>query len=147
MNSITAIIQIWYDKRSEERQREREHEIALRELENQQIREAETCTSCEALKLELARLHDQNNSLIAGILHKPTEEQPIDTTELKPIKPRSMPWGVRRGLLEEADRNKAKILREQQRESQQTTPAVTFSPVASASIDELEKELGVINGN
>lgn len=152
--SLHSLLLTYWNSRYAERQRERDHQIQLLELENQRIREAEVCSSCEALKLELSRLHDQNNELIAGILQKPTEEARIDTTELKPIKPKSVPWGIRRQMLETEDRAKAKILRDQAKERQQTVaeakPTLVINAAAlnePTSVSELERELGVSNGN
>lgn len=125
-------------------------------MEIDQERDLNVCQSCEALKLEMARLHDQNNELISS-LTKPINQQEakVDTSELKPISPRSMPWGVRRQMLEAEDRAKAKIMRDQQKERQEAVAAnakTELAPVmanvtGADELTELEKELGVVNGD
>lgn len=92
--------------------------------------EARVCESCETLRLEIERLRIENARLLDRILEKPKEEPRTDTSDLKPILPRNMPWNVRKQILENESREQAKIMREQAK-----SPAI--------STEDLEKELGI----
>jgi hypothetical protein len=136
----------WLQLRAQEREFERAHEIELIRLENERIQESSICQSCEALKLEIARLHDQNNKLVEGILHKPeaetVQQQPL--SELGPKKGQKIPWAVRRQMLETEDRAQARIIAERKKQAE---AEAKFDPAITQSITSLEEELGVVNGD
>ena len=94
-------------------------------------KEAEkVCDSCETLKFQIEKLRADNDKLLSRILEKPEIVQerlvaPEPTTQLRP---RQVPWIVRRQMLEAEDRKKAQLL------AQAPTPQTT---------DELEKELDI----
>lgn len=96
--------------------------------------EERPCSSCETLKKQLEIVNYEKKELLNSILNivKPqTEERtliPID-----PIKPKTVPWTIKRQQLEEADRARARKLREVEEEN-------------SKSVEQLEKELGISNG-
>lgn len=60
---------------------------------------------------------DQSNAekrqLLNMIMEKSKPEAVQSTTELKPIAPKYIPWKVQQQMLEQEDRQKARILREQ----------------------------------
>jgi hypothetical protein len=153
MTSILLFLSAWLDKRSEERAKQREHELDLRRLENEQIRESSVCESCEALKIELARLHDQNNLLI-NRMTTPNEvpiKQESDEV-LKPIMPRHQSWKMRQQTLEANDRHNAKLINDKVKEElkirERDKPApeivVLTEPI---TVESIEKELGVTDAD
>lgn len=99
-----------------------------------------TCESCEILKMEIARLRDENSRLLDRILEKPSIAPPISSEGLKPIMPRNIPFRVRQQMLEAEDREKAQAIRRAQ-------TITEVNPNTSQSIEEIEKELGVTNAS
>lgn len=78
-------------------------------------REEKHCTNCDMWKQEVARLQIENDRLLERILNPPIKDEtskPIDINEFKPIVPRSVPWNERRKLLEQEDRNRAQLLKQ-----------------------------------
>lgn len=79
------------------------------------------CKACEVLKQQIDYLQRQNQYLLDRLLHK-DEPTPVNTPEDAPIKintSRFVPWTVRRQMLEQEDRAKAKILKEREAEIQE----------------------------
>ena len=88
------------------------------------------CESCEILKLELARIHELNKTLLNEITYKPTPEP--DRPQSPISMPKYVPHSVKRHMMEREDRNLAKKLREEKERE---------------LVEELEKEvLGQVNG-
>lgn len=88
--------------------------------------EAKVCHSCETLKQQLAWVNQQNALLLSKITKEP-EETPVDPAP--PVQlGKKLPWTAMRSTLEQADREKAMVMRKH-----------------SESIKDLEKELGVEN--
>jgi cell division septum initiation protein DivIVA len=86
------------------------------------------CDSCETLKYEIERLRAENERLLTNILQKP--EPVIERTvapEPQALPPRINAWAIRKRLLEEEDKEKAKLLRR--------------APQVSESTQKLEDEL------
>ena len=85
------------------------------------------CKSCETLRQQLEIANYEKKVLLEKVLHKDETPQ----VELKPhevVKPRMIPWNVRRQMLEAEDRERAKLMRE--------------VPAPSAEdVKEFEKEL------
>lgn len=94
------------------------------------------CSSCETLKQQLELSNFQNKQLLEKILHK-DEPVHVEQIEMEPIKPKLVPWHVKRQLLEAEDRERAKILKEKAEE---------IKSIKKKSTEELEKELGIENG-
>jgi hypothetical protein len=97
----------------------------------------EPCPVCEVLREQLAHERYEKEQLLKYIL----EPQPnlnsvssgvADENEPEPIRPRVIPWKVRREMLEAEDREKARILAKQKDEQ-------------AKAIAELEKNLGVVS--
>lgn len=96
-----------------------------------ELEESMICNSCEVLKLQISRLERENERLLNRILEKPSaEEKPVDIEGLKPVLPKMIPWRIRKQMLEEEDRVKAKLMRQSEEVNKQST-------------EELEKELKI----
>lgn len=89
--------------------------------------DSKVCPSCETLKEQLDRANYENDKLLDRILVKPTIETIKEPSKIQ-IPTKSIPWGVRRQMLEAEDREKAKLMREAPK------------PV---STEDLEKELDI----
>ena len=101
-----------------------------------EILESKICESCNTLRLENAQLRKHNDQLIQSLLNqlKPKEEVQVNqTTKLPRPVGGGLNWRARRQMLEQEDRQAAKILREKRIEM--AVPVV--------SIEKLEEELGV----
>lgn len=85
------------------------------------------CNTCEVLRSQLDESNRERRELLSRLL-EPSKPEPIpqDKEELVPIRPSFTPWRVRQQMLEEEDRQKARLMREK-----------------AAEITKLEKELGV----
>lgn len=96
--------------------------------------EEEACDSCHMLRLENARLINENGRLLDRILN-PIREEVIE----KPASPiempkKHLPWRVRQQILEQEDRQAARARNEAAKPSKPSGPQ---------TVQELEKELGV----
>lgn len=102
----------------------------------EQKQEDKVCSSCETLKEQLAVANAEKKQLLDYVLmpdpntihHSPEK----DDDELQPIQPKVVPWRVRRQMLEDEDRKKALLEKEQKAEQ-------------AKAIAELEKNLGVVS--
>ena len=105
-------------------------------------RESRICDSCETLKLEIARLRQDNERLLDRLLKEPELPKVQIEQDLRPINPsRFMSWNMRREMLERESRDAALKLQEKMK-SNKLQP--TNSPVnINKSVEELERELGV----
>jgi len=93
------------------------------------------CAACEVLKESLSLERQLNKVLLDKLLDKDkTEPTPLPKEEYKPINPQFTPWRVRQQMLEAEDRKQAELIKAKQREMKE---------IRDASIDKLEKELGV----
>ena len=109
-----------------------------KEVELETIEEQLVCQTCEVLKMELARAHDQNQRLIEIITAKPEPETKISIENLKPILPtRHMPFHVRRQMLEQEDRAKARVIQAQKE-------ALKENVVDESLTSKLEQELDIV---
>lgn len=99
-------------------------------VERERVKE---CPTCESLRTQLERVQAENTRLMNHIINPPKLEGRTEAPETPlPIPPKTLPWNIRRQMLEAEDRRKAEILR--QREQELTE---------SKQIDELEKELQI----
>ena len=86
------------------------------------------CKSCETLRTQLEAVNYEKTQLLSKILKEP--EPIIEAKEGPKITiPKSIPWGVRRQLLEKEDREKARLMRDAPK------------PV---STEDLERELNIV---
>ncbi len=107
----------WYRELLEIRQEARERKASLLKQQTQ-------CESCETLKHQLEVSNFEKKQLLDRLLEKPAPEvikEPVPIT-----RPHNIPWNVRRQILEQEDREKARLLRE------------AAKPI---STEDLEKEL------
>lgn len=105
------------------------------ECRNERQDEA-VCLSCETLKLQLEIANHEKEQLLEAIL-KPQSfvTQAVEKEVPQQVKPHSIPWAVRKQMLEAEDRQKARIINAKQEEAAKLA--------SSGNIEELEKELGV----
>jgi len=95
------------------------------------------CQTCEVLTVQLARSNVEKDNLLSQIermanppvLEETTNEVP------EPLKPRVVPWAVRKSILEAEDRAAAQSLRNSGENKD-----------AKQSIKDLEKEVGIPDG-
>jgi hypothetical protein len=71
----------------------------------------QVCESCETLKQMNDHLRMDNDRLLRRILEKPTEPEQIREAPQVSL-PKSIPWNIRRQMLEKEDREKARLMRE-----------------------------------
>ena len=107
------------------------------DFEREQFENSKACYSCENLKIELARVHRQNESLIEKITARPevverAVDLPIEITKQLPT-----PWKLKRKLLEDADADRAKVERELR---------ATMGTIKVITEDDLDKELESVKG-
>jgi hypothetical protein len=108
-----------------------------------ELREIRTCQNCDYLKTQIEIERQFNKVLFDKLTNKPTDiptpVQPVPDM----IKPKFVPWRVRREMLENEDRRSAQVLK--QRESELNR--VQSDPIASKDdpdVIALEKEIGLI---
>lgn len=93
------------------------------------------CQTCEVLTVQLARANIEKDQLLAQI-ERMANPAPIvqesQSESPQPLKPRIVPWAVRKNLLEAEDRKAAELMREAKMKDKSTT--------------ELEEEVGISDG-
>ena len=108
-------------------------EVLKEQLAHERKR-VEECPTCESLRTQLERVQAENARLMNHIINPPQPETPTEAPQMpQPIPPRTVPWNIRRQMLEAEDREKAKILRRKEDELESEN-------------EQLEKEVGVENG-
>lgn len=86
----------------------------------------------EELKLELANIRRERDRLLDYVLLKSEPQIEYNPSEdLEPIQPKTVPWKIRKHMLEAEDSKKAALIRKNKEEQ-------------ADAIAELEKNLGVI---
>lgn len=103
-----------------------------RKLKNEVVVEEKVCQSCETLRQQLEFSNYEKTQLLNKLLKEPEPEPKTEAPQV--TRPRSIPWHVRRQLLEQEDRVKAQRLRD---------VAKPDSEVAKVSTEDLEKDLKV----
>lgn len=101
------------------------------------------CVSCEYLKIQIEKLQLKNDELLQGILKGMTNETKPLLAEIPPelVKPKFVPWRVRRQMLEQEDAKAAQVMKQKITEINQTDK---LAPPDDPDVIALEKELGVI---
>lgn len=91
------------------------------------------CLSCEVLRQTNADLREQVRHLTIALVKKnePVIEARESTEELQPIRPKHIPFSVRREMLEQQDREKAQAIR-QQKETERLEAELLKSGAAGA---------------
>lgn len=102
-----------------------------------ELEDSRICQSCETLKHQLEVMSYTQRELVKTITEISKPEVPVsnEVRDYEPIKPRTVPWQVKRQLLEEEDRVKARIISENEKLNKKLQE--------EASINKLESELGV----
>ena len=101
-----------------------------------EIQDARICSSCETLKQQLEIANYEKRELLNKLI-KPEPIQ-VEQPDFSQMRPKAVPWRVRREELEAEDRKRAQLLKEKEKELK----SVVANHV-SETVDELEKELGV----
>lgn len=100
------------------------------------------CKSCLILQEQLTNALSRETRLLAAITSKPEPQVIKETAAPEPINTgKTIPWHIKRQLLEAEDRAKALALRDLA-----NTGGTTAKPTemnTEISVDELEKELGI----
>jgi hypothetical protein len=106
--------------------------------------ENKVCESCETLRRELEIAHHEKQLLIDAL--NPKQVVSNENTNVTQMRPKRVPWSVRRNELEIEARREAQLKARKNEEMSKPT-VVTIPPIVAAetiSIEELEKELGVV---
>jgi hypothetical protein len=107
------------------------------------IEEAERnkkCDTCDVLRVQLELANVQNQQLLDRLTAKP--EQVVSGPPAPISRPMHVPWSVRRQMLEQADKEKARAMTQAAKPDTESE-TVTIQP---KNLEELEKELGVVDG-
>jgi hypothetical protein len=104
-----------------------------------ELEESRVCKSCETLKVQLEIANYEKKQLLEAVLNstKPNDLSERNEREYEPLKPKSIPWAIRKQMLEAEDREKAKLM------SKQTTNEVHIDNDLTNEIAKMEAELGV----
>jgi hypothetical protein len=96
----------------------------------------EPCKSCEVLKQQLTLANEEKKDLTSTLLNllKP-QIQELPVAEIQAIPQAANTWSKRRAILEETERQKARVLRE--------SNVVAMPDKPKDAIDNLEEELGI----
>jgi len=95
------------------------------------------CISCETLREQLSIANYERSQLVNQIIRlttPATETKSEIEQEFKPIKPKPIPWNVKRQMLEEEDRKLAQVIKSKDEE---------IKIAKTMTTEELEKELGI----
>lgn len=107
------------------------------------IEEAERnkkCDTCDVLRIQLELANMQNQQLLDRLTARPVEVQSGPPVPIS--RPKHVSWSVRRQMLEQADREKARAMTGAAKPDDEVE-TLTVQP---KNLEELEKELGVVDG-
>ena len=113
------------------------------------IRDFEVCQSCETLKQQLAYERDEKRQLTETLLMivrpKVVESVPV---ELSPITTTSGLFSRRRAILEQRDREEAKILQGSKNlgRPDNVDKSQNRNQMNIKTVEQLESELGIVEG-
>ena len=110
-----------------------------RKLKNEVVVEEKVCASCETLRQQLEFSNYEKTQLLNKLLKEP-EPEPKQPEAPQITRPRSIPWNVRRQLLEQEDRVKAQRLRSVPKPDSEVTPVSTEDLEKDLKIAEQERE-------
>ncbi len=113
-------------------------------LHCQEIREENlVCKSCEILKQQLEIANYEKKQLLDSIVNslRPREETAKEIN-YEAVRPKMTAWKVQRQMLEAEDRERARILREQNK-----LDDISMDKDLNLEIEELEKRVGIITGS
>lgn len=110
-----------------------------RKLKNEVVVEEKVCASCETLKQQLEFSNYEKTQLLNKLLKEP-EPAPPEKAAPEITRPRSIPWHVRRQLLEQEDRVKAQRLRDVPKPDSEVKPISTEDLEKDLKVAEQERE-------
>jgi hypothetical protein len=101
-----------------------------------ELEEQKVCASCEVLRHQLEIANYEKKQVLQALLDSSKPVQPEERVQVNPesLKPRAIPWMVRKQMLEAEDKEKAKVIVRNRKLQEQAK---------DNSVNELEKELGV----
>lgn len=106
------------------------------------IRGERTCQNCEYLKLQIEKLQLQNEQLLQKLMNPIVPEVKSVNEPKEAIKPKFIPWRVRRQTLEAEDARAAAVLNQRKAEIEQTEGKLADKD--DPDVIALEHELGII---
>lgn len=98
--------------------------------------EEKPCESCETLKQQLEIANYEKEKLLNRIMEKPEPER-TTAPEPQAVRPKMVPWHVRRQMLEREDRERARLMREAPKTDKE------IAETAKTDVAELEKEMDI----
>lgn len=107
------------------------------ELCKQEYFENQVCKSCEVYREQLMITNRTNKELLDHLF--PSDNESIETRIPEPIIPKSIPWKVKQQMLEEEDRQLARVMKS----TESTKPNGKIDPITEQTVEELESELGI----
>ncbi len=104
-------------------------------------RELDHCSSCETLREQLSIANREKDKLLQALLevNKPKTEETRVTEKPEPLNPRYTPWRVRQQILEEQDRERAKLMKQAARDGKAIEKVDTEDLERALEIDTQEK--------
>jgi hypothetical protein len=93
-----------------------------------EIEEMRACASCETLRQQLEIANYEKRELLNKLIRP---EPVVNEPNFNELRPKTVPWRVKREELEAEDRKRAAILKEKEKELNQV----------KSDVDELEKEV------
>lgn len=83
----------------------------------EELERSRVCSSCEVLKSQLEIANHEKEQLLDRLVNPPIKHEPeIDTSKIEPIKPRTIPWAIRKQMLEAEDKEKVRLEKQRLRE-------------------------------
>lgn len=102
------------------------------------------CETCDTLRVQVEQLRLDNSKLMDRLLEKPVSEVVMRVPDnLTPIKPRHIPWALRRQMMESEDRKAAQLKRDVPKPlnvEQIKTPSTTTTEELEEELDNAERE-------
>ncbi len=98
-----------------------------------EARNSKICPTCDVYRVQLDLANHDKKKLLELIerMNNPPVEEKESPVEVKPIQSKSIPWNIRKNLLEAESRIAAEKLR------------VKAAEIKSEKVDDLEREVGV----
>ena len=113
----------------------------------EELKESKLCSSCETLRFMLDQANHEKRLLLDKLLiiNQPIEQNEVNHEIKEPIKTtRFVSWRVRQQMLENEDRERARLLQNKEKEIKQTNQSTSVETIEqNLSIEELEKQIGL----
>lgn len=107
------------------------------------------CKSCETLRVQLEIANHEKAQMMAALIRPQSSGPVAEPIQPEAVKPKTIPWVVRKQMLEAEDRKTAQLMREEQlakdllRGSSGGLKVDIPDVKVNQTIEDLEKELGV----